>query len=336
MDFWDATRVMIRRWYVAVPLLLLTFGATAYTATAVKPDFVLTSYVQLIPAPTTPDRTGQESRVPSNPWTQLGLEALSQAANYATVDQTFLDTLHEGGYSTSFTITVGDPVAGATIEVVGNTRQQVVTTTDMVIKRYSDSAKALQAQYGVQPKEMISTQRLDQGENLKRPGGKVKRAILAVAGTGFLFAAAATIAFDAVVRRRRARAEAAAAAAENDADRPSEVHSGGHNGHARAAVGVSRQRVDPDGHRSVGSATGPKSSTEYGTRVGAVDGSRSGAGDRVGERSGQVEELSIDATIVLPQVDLPQADLPQVDMPRVDMPQVDREWAQGDKGGSRR
>ena len=33
MDFWDATKVLFRRWYLALPLLLITLGVTAYTAT---------------------------------------------------------------------------------------------------------------------------------------------------------------------------------------------------------------------------------------------------------------------------------------------------------------
>ena len=202
MDFWDATKVLFRRWYISLPLLLLTIGATTYTTTAVKPDFVLTSYIQLIPPASAAERV-QNSNVPGNPWNQLGLEALSQAANYATVDQTFLDTLKAGGYSTNFKITVGDPVAGATIEVIGKSRAEAVSTTDVVIKRYRDSAQRLQTQYNVRQQDMITVQRLDQGENLKQPGGKVKRAILAVAGTGLLLMAGATIAFDAIMRRRR-------------------------------------------------------------------------------------------------------------------------------------
>ncbi len=205
MDFWDATKVLFRRWYLTIPLLLITLGVTAYTATAVKPDFVLTSYVQLVPPASISEKvpaTGATS-VPSNPWSQLGLEALSQAANYATVDQTFVDSLQAKGFSTNFKITVGDPVAGATIEVVAPSRRSAIDTTDAVIQRYRSSAEALQTRYSVRPNDMIIVLRLDQGENLKRPGGKVKRAIIAVFGAGVLLMCATTIGVDALLRRRR-------------------------------------------------------------------------------------------------------------------------------------
>ncbi|WP_127500642.1 hypothetical protein [Actinoplanes solisilvae] len=202
MDFWDATKVMFRRWYLTLPLLLLTAAGTGYTATAIEADYVLTSYVQLIPSQTAlPEEEAR--KYPVNPWNQLGLEALTQAANYSTVDAVFLERLEKDGYSTNVKITTGDPVAGATFEVIGKTQEQATLTTDALIKRYTESTRALQAQYRVRPQDMITVQRLDQGENLERPGGKVKRAIIAVFGTGVLFTAALTIGVDAWLRRRK-------------------------------------------------------------------------------------------------------------------------------------
>ena len=49
MDFWDITKLLVRRWMVAVPLLLLSAGITGVTVSQVKPDYVATAYVQLVP-----------------------------------------------------------------------------------------------------------------------------------------------------------------------------------------------------------------------------------------------------------------------------------------------
>lgn len=203
MDFWDATKVMFRRWYMTLPLLLLTAAATVYAGVAVKPDYVLTSYIQLIPSLST-DKD-ENSKAPRNPWNQLGLETLGQAASYAVLDQTFLDQLAADNYSINYSVVVGTPTAGATIEVVGVTREQAIQTTGMIIKRYGESVQDLQGKYGVVTQDMITMQRLDEGQNMKRPGGKVKRAILAVAGAGLLMSAGTTIAVDALLRRRRRR-----------------------------------------------------------------------------------------------------------------------------------
>jgi hypothetical protein len=216
VDFWDVTKLIFRRWYIALPLLLASIGATAYTWVTVKPDYALTSYIQMVP-PTSADASannskGAEPGVPRNPWTELGLGSLSQASQYSTQDQTFLDQLSAGGHSINFSIVMGYPSPIATIEVIAPTRQEAETTMNLIIKKYEDTTKSLQGQYGVRQQDMITTQRLDQGENIKRSGGKVKRAIVAVAGVGVLLSAGLTIAFDAIVRRRkRARSKGAAA-----------------------------------------------------------------------------------------------------------------------------
>jgi hypothetical protein len=204
VDYWDLTKLLFRRWYIAVPLLLVTFAAAGYIGSVVKPDYQLTSYVQLIPAVTTPDPT---STAPQNPWNQLGLDALSEAADYATLDQTFLNSLKDGGYSTNIVITFGEPPAGATIEVVATSQDQAEKSTEMTIDRFRATVAELQTSYGVRAQDLITVTRLDRGENLKRPGGKVKRAIIAVAGAGILISGGVTIALDFAMRRRRRRAE---------------------------------------------------------------------------------------------------------------------------------
>src|SRR5215468_132270 len=191
MDFWDLGRLLFRRWYVSVPLLLLTFVFSAYTAVAIKPDYALTAYIQLIPptSPTKPDQSGQVQ----NPWLSLGLDSLNQAATVASQDQSFLDSLAQHGNQATIEITDADNNPVATFAVVASTLAQARDATALVIARYNSSAERLQAQYGVTQRDMITSQRLDQGENLKRPGGKVKRAVVVVFGVGLLLTIAITI-----------------------------------------------------------------------------------------------------------------------------------------------
>jgi hypothetical protein len=334
VDFWDATKVLFRRWYVALPLLLLAIGGSAYTAVAVKPDYVLTSYIQLVPPSANPDKV-QDGNTPRNPWNQLGVDALSEAANYATIDQTFLDTLQAGGYSTNFTTTVGAPPAGATVQVVGKTRKQAIETTDMVFKRYQDSAQKLQSRYGVRSQDMITTQRLDQGENLKRPGGKVKRAIIAVFGTGMLLTVASTIAVDAVIRRRRRRGDSSdevagaaverAPAARNGSRAPMardfeaetvRVLSGEYRSLAATARAGSARSGSP--RSAAPKATAPKA-TAPNAATGKSGASKPSGGFATngspGTEAGPTESIPTDVTIVLP---------------------LPHQWAPGDHGDSRR
>lgn len=203
MDFWDLTKLVFRRWYVALPLVVLTAVLTVYTTAKVKPDYKATSYVQLIPPPAASTTTNIKDL--QNPWLDLGLGALDTAATYAVVDQTFLGQLKQQGLSDNVVITAGYPAPIATVEVIAPSQEIAGQTTDLVVQHFDEVVKALQNDYGVKPAGLILTRRLDTGKNLSQTGGKVKRALIAVAGAGLLLTAGITIGFDALMRRRKNR-----------------------------------------------------------------------------------------------------------------------------------
>ena len=207
--------VIFRRWKVSLPLLLLAAGATTLVAFTVKPDYTMTSYIQFIPAKVavTDNVINAAAR---NPWNQLGLDTLGQASIYTTQTQDFLDSLKAGNHTDNFTLTITYPNPIVTVEVVGKTPEDASETTGLIVSRLRASAQSLQEQSGVQPRDLIPTQRLDQGKNIVASGGKVKRALAAVAAAGLLLTAGGTVGFDALVRRRNRKREALAAAQEHD------------------------------------------------------------------------------------------------------------------------
>ncbi|NJC65792.1 hypothetical protein HC028_14965 [Planosporangium flavigriseum] len=285
MDFWDLTKLMVRRWYISVPLLLATFAGTGYTAIAVEPDYAITAYVQLIPPAASSD-PDQATRI-QNPWLALGMTSLNNAAMVATQDQTFLDALKKKDDSASFEITIGERNPVATIAVVAPTQQEVESATALVTSHYDESVRSLQAQYGVKPAEMITVFRLDKGENIKRPGGKVKRAVIAVFAIGLLMTGGLTILIDALLRRRHRRDATTTASASDGPDFVA-APSGATNG-----APVVRQRVSADPPYSEDSErTRPLG--QY-----ALDGARKADRDA---KPAAAPRLPPDATIVLPRM----------------------------------
>jgi hypothetical protein len=206
LDFWDLTKLVFRRWKIALPLLLVTIAATTAVALTAKPDYVMTSYVQLIPAKVAPTDNPTSASL-RNPWNQLGLNTLGQASIYATQDQQFLDALKANHHTVNFSLTMTYPNPIVTVQVVGATPVDATVTTQLVINRLRDSAQALQKDSGVHDEDIIQTQRLDQGQNLLPSGGKVKRAIIAVAAAGLMLTAGGTVGLDAVARRRSRKRE---------------------------------------------------------------------------------------------------------------------------------
>jgi hypothetical protein len=234
VDFWDLTKLVFRRWYVALPMLVLTGLGAFWTAHSVSPDYKATAYVQLIPPPEA--SITENIKDLRNPWLDLGLGAVNTAASYATVDKTFLNQLKDQGLSDNVVITDGYPAPIAIIEVIGNSKQQATATSDQVVSRFSGVVKSLQDDYGVRERGRIVTRRLDTGKNLEETGGKVKRALVAVAGAGALLTAGLTVAFDALVRRRsRPQAPEGAGQAEVSEDRTVLIASGSQRANANAS-----------------------------------------------------------------------------------------------------
>jgi hypothetical protein len=172
VDFWDLAKLLLRRWYVAVPLLLFTVSSAAFTWLYITPDYKIIVYVQLIPpaAPTVtaPNQVPEQLR---NPWLDLGLESLNSAAGLTIRKAEFLEYLGEQGLSDNITITQGYPNPIAQIEVVGSSEEQTLATADLVATRFIDTVATLQTDRQVSANSMIRTFRLDTGESLEETGG---------------------------------------------------------------------------------------------------------------------------------------------------------------------
>jgi capsular polysaccharide biosynthesis protein len=201
VDFWDLTKVALRRWYVAIPLLVLTAAASFWTYEFVTPDYKATAYIVLVP----PTETGTDPADSlRNPYLELGLTALNQAASTVTKDQTFLEELTKSGLSDNITIEEGYPAPIATIEVIAGSKELASLTLTKVVNRFNETVQALQIDARAKANSLITTKRLG-ADNLEETGGKVKRAMIGVFAAGLLMTAAITIAFDTVARRRRSR-----------------------------------------------------------------------------------------------------------------------------------
>jgi hypothetical protein len=204
VDFWDLTKLLFRRWYIAGPLLLLTLGGTLLAATRIEPDYVATSYVQLVPPAITPKQNDGKTARPRNPWLDLGVSSLGKAALLTVQDQKVVEILKKSGFSDDFTLTLDSSLPIVTFEVIGDTEEQASSTAEELIKRFDASVATLQKEYGAVTDQSITTRQLDLGDNVVESTSKVKRALVAIGAVGLLLTVALTILVDAVVRRRRA------------------------------------------------------------------------------------------------------------------------------------
>jgi hypothetical protein len=212
VDLWDLTRLIFRRWYFAVPILLVTLTGVLFASRSVRPDYSATGHLQLVP-PATPNEpeTAKAGRI-HNPWLDLGIEALGQAAVLKIQDEKIIKQLGAAGYSENFTVTIEYPATFVSIEGNGKTPDQATRTVQKVMDLLTDDVKAEQAQFGVAKQDQINTVPLDKGDKVTKVTSKVKRVLIVAGAIAMLITVGSTIGLDAILRkraRRRAAAEAA-------------------------------------------------------------------------------------------------------------------------------
>ncbi len=207
MDIWDLGRLLRRRWRIAVPILLVALVMTAFVFTRVKPNYIATAYVQLVPpVPTQASPGSNQAPDLHNPWLGQDLRTLGNAALVSVQDLGYVQALKDQGFSDAFTATMGDSTPLVTFEVTGKSAAQVQETATQLVSRYSGSVSSLQTSYGATPADEITARRLDGGTNITISSSNKKRAVVAVLAAGILLSVAITVAADAWLRRRRQRA----------------------------------------------------------------------------------------------------------------------------------
>jgi capsular polysaccharide biosynthesis protein len=265
VDFWDLTKLLVRRWFVAVPLLLLTAAGAVGLAVTVKPDYIADSYITLV----SPRTAAPATSTARNPWLDMGVTALGSAAIYSTQDASVLEPLVRQGYSDNFTMAFDGNTPIIKIEVTAASKQQATATAQELADLFKQSVDALQQEHAVTSDQMITVQRLDKGDNVKSSTTKLKRAVIAVIGAGLLLTIALTATVDAILQRRTRRRSYPAAAPPAGGDGRSRRGTNGSpsdvvaNLRDRETELISRPGGDQAGHPGIGRDKRAPSTGEY-------------------------------------------------------------------------
>jgi capsular polysaccharide biosynthesis protein len=213
VDFWDLGRLLGRRWRVAVPLVLLAIVMTAFVYTKIKPDFVASANVSMVPPTPVAVAPGQPQPVQRNPWLSQPLTNLANAALISVQDAGFAQSLVNEGLSDSYTVAINAGAPLVTFQVTGKSAAQATGTIQQLLTRFDQTVRTLQTSSGVDNVDLITSRHLDNGQNVTETSSNVKRAAAAVGAAGLLIALAATIGIDTFLRRRKRRELAATGAA---------------------------------------------------------------------------------------------------------------------------
>jgi hypothetical protein len=211
VDLWDLAKMMARRWYVAVPMVLLTVVASTGAYLMVKPQYQATNYLQLIPASSPVADADRLGRV-HNPWDDLGEAQLATAAQIVVMSQDTVKKMHDRGLSTTYTVSMPNGAPPIEVQATAATQDLAIASADALMTMLDQDVLAKQTAYNIAPQDTITTLRLNPTFDVTTVTTQTKRALIVAAGVGLLLTFGATILMDAVLRRRDKDTDAALAA----------------------------------------------------------------------------------------------------------------------------
>lgn len=258
MDLWDMTKLLFRRWYISLSVLLLCAVGVLFTVQSVSPDYVATGHVTLIPPSGESETEGEASPI-RNPWWDLGYHALGNATILDVTSKDTLERLVAEGYTDSVAVELQMSTVFR-IEAVGVSEEQATATVQQMMRLIESAVTERQAALDVIPGDRIRTLPLDDGSAVEARTSKITRVLVVAAGVSLMFMVGVTIGVDALLRRRSARGAAkttatgsapvapvaGAAAASRVVQSDVESVTAVSNGHESVAVPVTPGRTDAD------------------------------------------------------------------------------------------
>lgn len=223
LDVWEAMRVLLRRWWVVVPLLLITVLFALRLSERVQPEYSASATLVML----APYRTNGETGVAtSNPFLNFSGSLTTTAYVIQSAldrDEVRLQVAREG-FASNYNVgpetrgTQGD-VRSTPLVVVSVTTDapgQATATVNRVVELFQAELRTRQAALGTPRDETITSQVIAPAVRAISSGSGGKRVLYTVSALGLLAAALAALAVDAAIVRltaHRARRLAAKAAA---------------------------------------------------------------------------------------------------------------------------
>jgi hypothetical protein len=163
MDLWDVAKLIVRRWPVSVPMLLLTAAALVWTGMTVTPNFTAQGNILLLP-PSTEVSPGQGEERAVNPW---DTDTLTGAVIALLRNQSLAEQLsaegHVGTWEAERDVQFWSVV---NVTVTAPTAEQAQSTIQRLSQVVAAEVNSRQQGYNLTEGEMVGTVTLGAGENV--------------------------------------------------------------------------------------------------------------------------------------------------------------------------
>lgn len=258
MDLWDFVRLLVRRWYLTVPLLVLATAAALFAAQGVTPTYTASATGAFLdPAIVVPP-----NEVVPNPWAQAGVETTAKAVVDSVADPITTDKVAADGYARNYEIKLPSRSVLFGILVSAPTPEGATRTLDHVVDLMRQDLRSKQAAYGVPDKQQVLIQ-MASGTSIVATRDSLKRVLLVVIGLGGILTGLIVFIVDSLIGHRARHRAMSDDAADKDAEESSkdvdgESHEKAERGGRENGDGASRPEVRANGDRHVSTASAPQ------------------------------------------------------------------------------
>jgi hypothetical protein len=206
VDLWQITLIVLRRWYVFIPLCLLAYLGVQRASESVQTEYQTEATVLLVgPVESTPviDPT---KPVRVNPYLSQGLTGTGQALQAVMTSQHARVGMAESGGSPAYEVVASNRNPLLTMTVTAPTAQMASETSKTFPKQMARELDRLQDEAGAPRNQRVSVQALTVGDAPIGVRTGLRKAQAIAGGLGLGIAVGASLALEALLiawRRRR-------------------------------------------------------------------------------------------------------------------------------------
>ncbi len=204
MDLWQITLIVLRRWYVFIPVCVLTAFAVTSVSGRIEPEYHTQAVVQ-INGPTTSPHFADGVDVPVNPWLEQGTANTAQAMQILMMSEALRYKVLQAGGSASYSSAVRARSSIMTFDIVADTADRARKTSALIPDTVSGELTRVQDQSRARRDMRLSAETLVSGETPAQvqPGLRKEQAV--VLGLGLALAVGLALILDALLAARRRR-----------------------------------------------------------------------------------------------------------------------------------
>lgn len=207
MDIWESAKIVVRRWYITVPILGLFLAAAFFLGGQIDPEYRASASMVILP------RNTEEAvafGAPGGPTSANPLDYLGGQTTLTALQLTLdTDETREGlaaaGFSPAYSISVDTQDPLMLVEVLDRDAIVAQSTVDELVFRVQEELDALQAAVGAPASELLEIQVLGQTQVPTEDYGARLRMRLILLVVGAMLASGAALLADAWATGRAKR-----------------------------------------------------------------------------------------------------------------------------------